>query len=217
MWPRLTAPLLVSILALPAGAAETIHLVTGFDLRAESHTVQGDNLILLTSTGTIQISSAQVAGIEIVPDPPLRRPERQAVASQLAHTPADLLHSAARAQGNAPEFDRLVRSVAMVESGWKQSAVSPRGAIGLMQLMPSTAKDLRVLPSDASQNAEGGARLLAQLLERFHYDSVLALAAYNAGVASVQRYGGVPPFAETQAYVRRVLKVYAQLTAAEVK
>jgi len=98
----------------------------------------------------------------------------------------------------------LLRAVASVESSFRADAVSPAGARGLMQLMPATARGLGVDPMDPAQAVDGAARMLSGLIDRF--GSVrLALAAYNAGAGAVQKYGGVPPYAETQTYVRRVL------------
>jgi soluble lytic murein transglycosylase-like protein len=93
--------------------------------------------------------------------------------------------------------------------------MSPKGAIGLMQLMPATAKDLGIEARDPAQNAQGGARFLAALLKQYHFDSVLALAAYNAGPAAVEKYHGVPPYPETQDYVRRVLRTYEKISKQE--
>lgn len=100
-----------------------------------------------------------------------------------------------------------------VESGFSVRAVSPRGAIGLMQLMPATARDYGVAdPFDPRQNLDAGAQHLRRLLDRYGQDPTLALAAYNAGEGSVARYRGqVPPYAETLAYVPRVLGRYAAL------
>ena len=97
-------------------------------------------------------------------------------------------------------FLRLVQQ----ESGWDQNAVSEKGALGLAQLMPDTARRLGVDPADARQNLEGGARYLRQQYDRFR-SWRLALAAYNAGPDAVERYADVPPFAETQGYVRAIL------------
>lgn len=100
---------------------------------------------------------------------------------------------------------RIFRALIRQESGGRQSARSPAGAIGLSQLMPATAKGLGVDPYDPEQNLEGGAHYLRQQLDRFGGDYRKALAAYNAGPGAVQKYGGVPPFAETQNYVRTIL------------
>jgi len=104
----------------------------------------------------------------------------------------------------------LAEAVAWQESRFHQAAVSPKGAVGVMQLMPATARTLGVDAADLKGNVDGGVRYLAQMLQRFEGDLPRALAAYNAGPETVQRYGGVPPYAETQAYVRAIL---ARLTA----
>lgn len=127
-------------------------------------------------------------------------------------TPASLaphINAAARHSGIDPS---LIEAVALVESGLDERARSPKGAVGLMQLMPATAARFGVSnPLDPRQNLFGGARYLRELLDRF--DSLpLALAAYNAGEGAVERYGNtIPPFDETVAYVPRVLSRYAQL------
>lgn len=106
---------------------------------------------------------------------------------------------------------RLAMAVIEVESSYRADAVSRAGAEGLMQIMPETQRDLGVTrPFDPEQNIEGGIRYLSMQLERFK-SVKLALAAYNAGPEAVQRYGGVPPYSETQSYVRRVLSIYERL------
>jgi hypothetical protein len=112
------------------------------------------------------------------------------------------LFTAAAARNGVPAS--LLASVARAESGFNPSAVSPAGALGLMQLMPGTARSLGVNPLDPAQAVDGAARLLARDLRTFGSNE-LALAAYNAGPEAVRRYGGVPPYAETRAYVQRVL------------
>src|SRR5580692_896263 len=107
----------------------------------------------------------------------------------------------------------LLRAVIVVESGFNSRAVSKRGAVGLMQLMPATASRFGVSnPYDPRQNVHGGARYLKFLMDRFGQNLGLALAAYNAGEEAVDRNGGqIPPFSETMAYVPKVLKIYQML------
>jgi soluble lytic murein transglycosylase-like protein len=112
----------------------------------------------------------------------------------------------------------LVNSVIHAESGFNTRAVSPKGARGLMQLMPSTASQLGVRDAfDPETNVEGGSRYLRELLERYNFDLVKALAAYNAGPLRVEQYQGVPPFRETRAYVARIVHEYNTKKIAQEK
>jgi len=111
--------------------------------------------------------------------------------------------------------EELVRAVMRVESNFYHEAVSNKGAMGLMQLMPGTARAMGVLdPFDARQNVLGGTRYLRVLANRFGGDLVLTIAAYNAGEGAVEKYRGIPPYAETRRYVQRVLGHYYELRAA---
>jgi len=106
--------------------------------------------------------------------------------------------------------EELIRAVIDVESGFDKNAVSDAGARGLMQLMPDTAAELGVNPDDPSENIAGGVQYLGMMIDRFD-DLEEALAAYNAGPRAVRDYGGVPPFRETQNYVKQVMDKYRQL------
>lgn len=103
---------------------------------------------------------------------------------------------------------RLVAAVAQTESGGNQEAVSPAGAVGVMQLMPETAAGLGVNPYDKRQNIDGGAKYLRQMMDTFGGDVQKAVAAYNAGPQAVKEYNGIPPYRETQDYVNKVLDIY---------
>ncbi|GAC1330474.1 MAG: lytic transglycosylase domain-containing protein [Steroidobacteraceae bacterium] len=118
-----------------------------------------------------------------------------------------------RAAISASVEPNLLRAVILVESGFNPRAVSKRGAVGLMQLMPSTAVRFGVSnPYDPRENVHAGARYLKFLIDHFDQDVQLALAAYNAGERAVERHGGqIPPFTETMAYVPRVLEIYRRL------
>ena len=125
-----------------------------------------------------------------------------------------LLESAGQASDLSP---RLLEAIAFVESRFRHNAVSPKGAIGMMQLMPGTAGDLGVDPRDPAQNARGGAVYLRQMLAMFDNNVELAVAAYNAGPAAVRKHKGVPPYAETRAYVAAVMDYLARTSVPETK
>lgn len=121
-----------------------------------------------------------------------------------ASTNLDSIFSAASEKYDVPV--NLLKAVAKAESGFNPKATSSCGAMGVMQLMPGTAKALGVTDAyDPTQNIMGGAKYLSQMLSRFNGDTSKAVAAYNAGAGSVIKYGGVPPYSETQAYVKKVL------------
>jgi soluble lytic murein transglycosylase-like protein len=137
--------------------------------------------------------------------PPLLKPEQV----------NDLVNSAGDRHHIDPDF---INSVIHAESGFNSHALSPKGAQGLMQLMPNTASALGVTNAfDPGANVEGGTRYLRELLERYNYDVVKALAAYNAGPMRVDHYHGVPPYYETQAYIARIIKDFNRKKLAERK
>jgi soluble lytic murein transglycosylase-like protein len=189
----------------PCFSKELIYLTSGFQLEAKSHATQDQTLVLNMADGTMELPASAVAQIEWVPDDPETAPH--SVAPRSKQTPEELLTNAATAQGLPPEF---VRSVARMESGLNQQAISPKRALGLMQLMPRTAADLGVKPNCSDENAQGGARYLRELLLRYRGDAVLALAAYNAGPGAVSKFRGIPPYSETRRYVERVLREFVR-------
>jgi soluble lytic murein transglycosylase-like protein len=137
-------------------------------------------------------------------------------AAQNVQQPLDLDEVVRTASGTYHLDPDLVNSVIRAESGFNVRAVSPKGAQGLMQLMPQTASQLGVQNAFNPQaNVEGGTRYLRELLERYNFDLVKALAAYNAGPHRVEQYGGVPPYYETKAYVARIVRDYNKKLAAK--
>jgi soluble lytic murein transglycosylase-like protein len=194
-----------------ATAGEFIVLSSGFKIHAESHSVEGGMMHLETSQGAIEIPAAMVSTVEreeyTPPAPQLSQPMKPDQA-QPQLTPQELITRAAKQAGLPPA---LVHSIARAESAYNAGAVSPKGAVGLMQLMPGTAAELKANPYDPAENAEAGARYLRELLLKYESDPhqvLKAIAAYNAGPAAVDRYKGVPPYAETIEYVKRVVREY---------
>jgi membrane-bound lytic murein transglycosylase MltF len=130
----------------------------------------------------------------------------------------DLDDVVAAASGRYRLDPDLVNSVIKAESGFNVRAISPKGAQGLMQLMPGTASQLGVPNAfDPRSNVEGGTRYLRELLERYNFDLVKALAAYNAGPQRVEQFGGVPPYYETRAYVARIVRDFNKKKIAQEK
>lgn len=203
---RLGACLL--ILSVSA-AAETVVLRNGFRLAAERCERFSDRVRLLTANGGwIEILPDEVARIESEPVPQLTPSARTEAGPEPQR---DLRREIERVAAKAGLPGDLIDAVAWAESGLRQDAVSPAGAIGLMQLMPDTAAELGVDPWDRLGNLAGGTRYLKQLLQRFSGDRdqlAKALAAYNAGPGRVVEHGGVPPYPETVAYIRRVVRRY---------
>jgi soluble lytic murein transglycosylase-like protein len=208
---RLLLSLIALAIATPA-SAELIFFSEHRSMSVASHRFEGDRVIVtLRGGGEMSFDRALIA--KIAPDEvPYPEPEtaqaREAavpvgadrgLASETTYDP--IIESAATRH----DVDaRLVKAVIQVESAFQPRARSPKGAMGLMQLMPKTAREYEARnPYDPASNIDAGTKYLKRLLAEF--DLPLALAAYNAGEGAVRRFGGIPPYAETQAYVTKVL------------
>ena len=205
------AAALPAAIAAMAHAGERATLSNGFAMPCDHHAVVDGKLRLYLGTGEssyIEMKPEEVARFETVPDPPAQETPTAVVdpKENAKLSPVDL-HEMLDKAGHEHNLDvDLLASVVKAESGGNTRAVSRTGAKGLMQLMPATANDLGVQDSfKASENLRGGSEYLDQLLTRYHDNMALALAAYNAGPAAVDKYHGVPPYHETQAYVARVI------------
>jgi hypothetical protein len=201
----------LAALAPVAWAAESVTLSNGFDVHCHHHAQVEGRVRLFLSPGEdsyLEVNPEDVTAVEQVPDPP-STPASTAAAKanpDAKLSPADLGEMLANA-GKVHNLDvDLLASVVKAESGGNAHAVSRTGARGLMQLMPSTAAGLGVADSfEPRQNVRGGSAYLDALLTRYHDNMALALAAYNAGPAAVDKYHGIPPYHETRAYVARVI------------
>ena len=195
---------LIALLTTQLRAAEMANLRNGFSIRHEWRETQGETTRLYLGSGSnagyVDIATAEIDGYEAAPpEPDVAKPAKAADLTSII--------------GDASERSRIdadfIASVIRAESGNNPRAVSRKGAQGLMQLMPETANTLGVKDSlDPVDNVDGGVRYLRELLVRYNGDAAKALAAYNAGPQRVQQYGGVPPYNETRAYVRRVILDY---------
>jgi membrane-bound lytic murein transglycosylase MltF len=212
-WKKL-ALLLVTGFALQAMAAEVAILHNGFSILHTRREVVGDVTRLYTGANGsyVDIATEQIDHFEHDATPAV-------IAPGATPKPAQNLDQVISAISDRHHIDPdFINSVIHAESGFNQHAVSPKGAQGLMQLMPGTAIQLGVTDAfDAGDNVEGGTRYLRELLERYNFDVIKALAAYNAGPGRVERYRGVPPYAETRAYVARIIRDYNRKKLAEKK
>jgi hypothetical protein len=218
----------LAVLPLAAHAAERVSLQNGFDLRCDHHATVNGNTRLFLSSGEdnyIDLPQQQIATFETVPDPsPAPKPPAAPQPSTnpapnsspvapgnqphppAALNPADLAEMLSRAGADHNLDVDLLASLIKAESNGNTRALSRAGAAGLMQLMPATANDLGVQDRfEPRQNVRGGSAYLDALLTRYRDNLALALAAYNAGPAAVDKYHGIPPYAETRAYVARVI------------
>ena len=201
------AVLALSLLTTSFARAEIAVMESGKILYVDRYH-RADELITLFLTGGGEVTVASEVVVNIVPNEIVE--ETEAAVAQLPLLPQldDLIAPVAQRHGLDP---RLVAAVIMVESSGDPKAVSRKGAQGLMQLMPETAKTLGVVNAfDPEQNVEGGSRYLRNMLDQHEDDLSLALAAYNAGPTAVAKHGGIPPYPETQKYVKRVLDLYEQ-------
>lgn len=183
-----------------AWAGEEAVLANGGRLHAQRHESAGSMVRLYIGDGYVEIPAAQVLGFE--PDELIAPAVTGIPETSVPPVSPQQLADAAADKYGLPRG--LVRSVMSAESGFHSQAVSPKGAIGLMQLMPSTAQTLGVDAHDPAQNADAGVRYLRQLLEKYHGALYHALAAYNAGPGAVDKHKGVPPFPATLRYVGRI-------------
>jgi soluble lytic murein transglycosylase-like protein len=213
--PVLLCASAVLLAAAPAPVfAEIVFLNSGRTLSVREHKVDGDLIVLtLRSGGQVTCKRDLVDKIEAdevpYPEPPAAveaapQPEAAQATSLLEDTPyGDIIASVSEAHGVNP---MLVRALIEVESGYRPRARSARGAMGLMQLMPSTAREYKIRnPFEPKANIEGGIRHLKSLIDQFGVE--IALAAYNAGEGAVRKFKGIPPYRETRNYVTRILSL----------
>jgi hypothetical protein len=216
-WTTLLA--LLAMTALPCPAADSAILRNGFSIRHQRRQIIGTITRLFVDgddSSFVDIPTAEIDHFEAAPDFPGAPQKTQASHQQPGQAqpvqpqpvqPIDLNEVVRTASGTYRLDPDLVNSVIRAESGFNVRAVSPKGAQGLMQLMPKTASHLGVQNAfDPQANIDGGTRYLRELLERYDFDLIKALAAYNAGPQRVEQYGGVPPYYETKAYVARIVR-----------
>jgi soluble lytic murein transglycosylase-like protein len=199
---------LVVACAAPA-AAEIVVLTSGGTLSVKGHRIDGTSMVLtLRSGGEVTCDRSIVERVlpdEVpYPEPAAESGQEVSGGAPLESTPyGEIIAAVSQAHGVDP---MLVRALIQVESNYKARARSPRGAMGLMQLMPSTAREYRVRnPFDPRSNIEAGIKHLKTLIDRFGIE--LALAAYNAGEGAVKKFNGVPPYRETRNYVSKILSL----------
>jgi soluble lytic murein transglycosylase-like protein len=207
---------LLALMSLSAAADERAILRNGSTIRHARHETR-DDVTRLYMAGEvdnyIDIPTEEIVGYEEVHLPPepvtaTAKSEREPMINSMSGSGAADVAAAVKAASSRNNLNPdLINSMIRVESGFNPHAVSPRGAQGLMQLMPQTAARMGVAdPFNPVENIEGGTRYIRELLDRYHLDLVKALAAYNAGPERVEQYHGVPPYPETIAYVSRVIR-----------
>ena len=209
-----------------AFAADSARLRNGFSITHEKREIlQGGTttrLYLTTDKSSfVDVPSVSILSVEPIVPLPTIKSLAKTPATPVSSPPVEHLSEIVRDASDKNLVDEnLIRSVIRQESGTNPRAISPKGARGLMQLMPATARNLGIAdPFDARENVNGGVKYLRELMAQFDFDLAKALAAYNAGPESVVRFHGVPPYPETRAYVRKIIKEYNQkkLAARESK
>jgi hypothetical protein len=195
----------LGLMAVPADA-EIVYLTSGRTLSVTGHRFDGETIVLsLRGGGDVNIDKTLIDKI-VADEVPYPEPEETNVAqvAGLVESPyGELIASMSEAHGVDPN---LVRALIQVESNYRPKAKSARGAMGLMQLMPSTAREYKVLnPYDPKSNVTAGVKHLKSLIDRWGVE--LALAAYNAGEGAVKKFNGIPPYRETRNYVSRILSL----------
>ena len=238
---KLAVTLLLGISCLAASATEVAILRNGFTIRHEKRMLVGNTTRLFLSTtdetSFIDVPTAEIDRIEPdlspppPPDPapqPAATPQTGVAAAPVNSAPVAALptttpkmnvaDAVSAASGRYSLDPDLVNSVIRAESGFNPRAVSRKGAQGLMQLMPETASKLGVPNAfDPGANVDGGTRYLRELLERYNFDLIKALAAYNAGTKRVEQYHGVPPYQETRHYVASIVRDFNRKKLAQQK
>ncbi len=208
--------LLFAISSIPLWSAQFAVLQSGFHLPFDRAEKTNGEIRLYRGDGHITLRESDVVEWIREEEPtPIRQPDALAPATPAPVTAPSVRELIAEAANKHGLPEKFVSSVAHAESAHQQNVVSPKGAIGIMQLMPSTARALGVNPEDVRENIEGGTKLLRDLLLQYQDDPDQvrkALAAYNAGPGAVKKYNGIPPYRETQTYVDRVLKNYQAKT-----
>ena len=208
MKKSLQLALCIALLTASCLASDSAILRNGFSISHDHRQIIGSITRLYTGrdqTNFIDIPTADIDHFESLPDPPTPAALPQPAA--IAPHPFDLNQTVKDASGTYQLDPDLVTSVIRAESDFNIHAISPKGAQGLMQLMPQTASQLGVHNAfDPQANVEAGTHYLRELLERYNFDLIKALAAYNAGPQRVEKYNGVPPYYETKAYVARIVR-----------
>jgi soluble lytic murein transglycosylase-like protein len=203
----LIAVLVVAAAGAPRALADYAVLRSGLRLHITGYEARGDRVRLSLRGGMVEVSSSDLVAVE--PEDTFEELPAAPADRGAAQGPYDRLIHAASVRHGVDEG--LIREIIAAESNFNPRAVSPKRALGLMQLLPMTAARYSVANVfDPAQNIDGGTRYLKDLLECYRGDSSLALAAYNAGPRTVEQYGGIPPFRETQNYVRRILSQIAR-------